>query len=238
MSPAYRAPLTWSQRNERTHWCVRGSWALLLFGASRGSFQSVAERRSAVTPSPPSAPGRQTACWLLDCVVAVLPAAPPWLWATVLAPSANKEDTGTRWGGARCWPRGKWPPWMGAAPPACCGTGRDASPPGTSGVRCSGCEMRMLARRGPGGSGGGAEDGGGAVGGRGKARRRTATRGPSGELPEGQQEGEATVRSASAVCPSSFCSGTKPGDKNMVQYVLAWNKISSLKRGRMCVKLC
>lgn len=79
----------------------------------------------------------------------------------------------------------------------------------------------MPARRGPEGSGGGAEDGGGAAGGTGKARRRTARRGPSGELPGGRQEGEATVRSASAVCPSSSCSGTKPGDKNMVQCVLA-----------------
>lgn len=197
------------------------AWDWLLFAASSSLFESGAEHPSAITPSPPSAPGRQTARWLSDCVVGALPAAPPWLSATVLAPSANKEGTGTSWGGARCWPRGKWPPWMGAAPPACCGTGRDGSPPGTSGVRCSGREVRMLVRRGPGGSGGGAEGGGGAAGGRGKARRRTAPHGPSGELPGGRQEGEATVRSASAVCPSSSCSGTKPGGKNMVQYVSA-----------------
>lgn len=72
----------------------------------------------------------------------------------------------------------------------------------------------MLVRRGPGGSGGGAEDGGGAAGGRGKARRRKAKRGPSGVLPRGRRGGVATVRSASAVCPSSSCSGTKPGDNN------------------------
>lgn len=74
----------------------------------------------------------------------------------------------------------------------------------------------MLVRRGPGGSGGAGEDGGDAAGGRGKARRRKAKRDPSGVLPGGRQGGEATVRSASAFCPSSSCSGTKPGGKNTI----------------------
>lgn len=38
-------------------------------------------------------------------------------------------------------------------------------------------------------------------------------RGPSGAPPAGRREGEAMARSVSAVCLSSSCSGTKPGEE-------------------------
>lgn len=47
----------------------------------------------------------------------------------------------------------------------------------------------------------------------GKVRWRKERHGPSGALPGGPQEGEATARSVSAACPSSSCSGTTPGEK-------------------------
>ena len=37
--------------------------------------------------------------------------------------------------------------------------------------------------------------------------------GPSGAPPGGRLEGEAKAGSVSAVCPSSSCSGTTPGEK-------------------------